>query len=81
MNLIFCMQLNNSFYKLVLSLLVSVASHAQGTQSNKFQKSLYHLKKKVEDEVDFCTDKHQSFQKVGTAIFDGCSQACLNQLK
>ena len=27
------------------------------------------------DEVDVCTDKHQSIQKVTTIIFDGCSQA------
>ena len=29
------------------------------------------------NEVDFCTDKHQSIEKVGTIIFDGCSQVCL----
>ena len=33
------------------------------------------------DEVDFCTNKHQSIQKVGIIIYDGCSQACLRYSK
>ena len=35
----------------------------------------------LKDEVDFCTDKHESIKKVGTIIFDRCSQACLKYSK
>ena len=37
--------------------------------------------KYLKDEVDFCTDKHQSIKKFGSIIFDGCSQACLKYSK
>ena len=54
MKLIFCLQIKIKFsYKLRLSILLGIASHAQNTQSNKFAKSLQYLKKKVRDEVDF----------------------------
>ena len=46
-----------------------MASLAQSTRNNKFEKE-------VRDKVDFCRDKIQSIQKVGTVISDGCSQAC-----
>ena len=81
MKLIFCMQINKPFYKLILSILVSMASLAQSTRNNKFAKSLQYLKKEVRDKVDFCRDKLQSIQKVGTVISDGCSQACLKYSK
>ena len=32
-------------------------------------------RKYSKDEVGFCTDKHQSIQKPGTIVTDGCSQA------
>ena len=60
---------------------MSVATLAQATQNNKFAKSLQYLKKEVRDKVDFCRDKLQSIQKVGTVISDGCSQACLKYSK
>ena len=66
MKLIFYIEINKPFYKLMLSILLSIAIHAQST---------------LKDEVDFCTDKHQSIKKVGTIIFDGCSQACLKYSK
>ena len=62
-------------------MLVSMASLAQSTQNNKFVKSLQYLKKEVRDKVDFCRDKLQSIQKVGTVISDGCNQACLKYSK
>ena len=51
-----------------------MASLAQSTRNNKFAKSLQHLKKEVRDKVDFCRDKLQSIQKVGTVISDGMLQ-------
>ena len=58
-----------------------MTSHAQSTQNNKFAKSFQYLKKEVRDEVDYCTDKHQSIQKVDTIISVGCSQASLKYSK
>ena len=81
MKLIFCMQISKPFYKLIPSILLSMASLAQSTWNNKFTKSLQYLKKEVRDKVDFCRDKLQSIQKVGTVISDGCSQACLKYSK
>ena len=77
----FCMQISKPFYKLILSMLVSMASLAQSNQNNKFAKSLQYLKKEVRDKVDFCRDKLQTIQEVGTVISDGCSQACLKYSK
>ena len=74
MKLIFCMQIYKPFCKLVLSILVSMASLAQSTRNNKFAKSLLYLEKEVRDKVDFCRDKLQSIQKVSTVMSDGCSQ-------
>ena len=81
MKLIFCMQRSKSFYKLILLRLVNIAILAQSIQNNKFAKSLQYLEKEVRDKVDFCRDKLQSIQKVGTVISDGCSQACLKYSK
>ena len=50
---------------------MNMASLAQSPRSNKFAKSLQCLKKEVRDKVDFCRDKLQSIQKVGTVISDG----------
>ena len=62
---------------MILLILVSMAGFAQSAQNNKWAKSLCYLENEVRDKVDFCTDKHQSIQKVGSIISDGCSQACL----
>ena len=64
MKLIFYMQINKSFYKLIPSILVNMASLAQSIGNNKFAKSLQYLKKEVRDKVDFCRDKLQIIQKV-----------------
>ena len=45
MKLIFCMQISKPFYEMMLSILVSMASHDQSTQNNKLEKSLQYLKK------------------------------------
>ena len=58
-----------------------MVSLAQSTRDNKFAKSLQYLEKEVRYKVDFCRDKLQSIQKVGTAISDGSSQACLKYSK
>ena len=44
---------NKIFCKLIISLWVSIARHAQSTQNNKFTTSLQYLKE-VKDEVEFC---------------------------
>ena len=76
MKLIFCMQIYKPFCKLILSILVNMAILAQSTRNNKFSKSLQYLEKEVRDKVDFCRDKLQSTQEVGTIMSDGCSQVC-----
>ena len=49
------------FYKLIPSLLVAIARHAQRTQINKFAISLHYLKNEGRDEVDFLqADKYQT---------------------
>ena len=47
------MQINKPFYKLILSILVSMFSFSQSTQNNKFAKSFQYLEKGVRDKVDF----------------------------
>ena len=81
MKFIFCMQINKPFYTLILSILVSMASLAESTKNYEFTKPFQYLEKEVRDKVDLCTDKHQSIQRVGTVISDGCSQACLKSSK
>ena len=59
----------------------SMASLAESTKNYEFVKPFQYLEKEVRDKVDLCTDKHQSIQRVGTVISDGCSQACLKSSK
>ena len=70
MKFIFGMKINmDIIYKLILSLWVCVARHAQSTQSNKFVISLQYLKENVNDEVDSLpANKHQRFLQSGTII-------------
>ena len=52
-----------------------VARHAQITQNGKFAISLQYLQKDVGDKVVFLhADKHKSFLKIDTMIFDGEDQ-------
>ena len=60
---------------------MSMASLAQSTRNSKLEKSLQYLEKEVRDRVDFCRDKFQSIQEVGTVISDGYSQASLKYSK
>ena len=54
MKLILCLQVNTKvFYKMIVSLLVCLAKHAQSTQNNKLAISLQYLKENMKDEVDF----------------------------
>ena len=79
MKLIFYTQSEiKDFFKLILSLLVYVARHAQITQNKKFAIYLQYLKKEVSDEVDFLhADKYERFPQIYTMIFDGNGQAFL----
>ena len=58
-----------------------MANLAESARNNKFAKSFQYLEEEARDKVDFCRDKFQSIQKVGTVISDGCSQACLKYSK
>ena len=70
------------FYKLVVSFVLVIASHAQSTQDNKFVRSLQYLKKYGRDEVDFLlADKPQTIIQVDTINLDGQGQACPNYPK
>ena len=53
MKLIFCMQINNQYYRMIPSILMGMARPAKITRNNKFAKSLQYLKKEVRDETDF----------------------------
>ena len=67
------------FYKLVSSVLVAVARHAQSNFAKFFAINI--SLKKGGIKLIFGADKHQSFLQVDTIIFDGCDQACLNYSK
>ena len=70
------------FYRLILSLWVCIARHAQSTQNNKFAISLQYLKKDLKNEVGFLfVDKRQRFLQIHTIILDVCGQACPNYPK
>ena len=59
--MIFCMKINiNIFYKLVVSVLLVIARHAESTQ-NKFAKSLQYLKNKVRYEPLSLWNPNKSF--------------------
>ena len=76
----FCLQMNTKvFFKMIVSLYVYVARHAQSTQSNKFAISLQYIKKNMKGEVDFLpAGKPQKFLQIDTIILGVCSQACSN---
>ena len=53
---------HKSFYKIIVSLWVCVARHAQSTENDKFVMFLQYLKGNVKDKVDFLPlDKSQRF--------------------
>ena len=59
----FFMQINIKLScKLVLSILLGMATYGRSIQNNRFAKSLQYLKKEVSDEADFLhIDEHQKF--------------------
>ena len=63
MKLIFCMQINvKVFYKIIVSLWVWVARHAQSTQNRNFAISLQYIVENVKDEIGFLpADQRQKF--------------------
>ena len=73
MKLIFYLRINtNVFCKIIASLWVCIARHAQITQNNKFAISLHYLKKEVSDEVDFLhADKYESLLQIDVVILMG----------
>ena len=78
MKVIFCLQINiKAFYKMIVSLWVCVARHAQSTKNNRFTISLQYLKENVKDEVDFLPDdKTRRFLQSDTIILGVCGQTC-----
>ena len=65
------------FYKVIVSLWVCIARHAQSTQNNKFAIYFQYLKENVKGEVDFLlADKPQRFLQIDTIALGVCSQAC-----
>ena len=83
MELIFCLQIKTKvFFKLIVSLWVCIAIHAQSTQNNKFAIFLQYLKENVRDEIDFLpSDKRQRLLQTDTIILGVCGQACPNYPK
>ena len=79
----FCLQTNTKvFYKLIVSLWVCRASHAQNTQNNKFAISLQYLKENMKDKVEFLpADKHRKFLQIIFIILGVYGQAYQNYLK
>ena len=68
-NLIFCLQINKGFFKLLLSFYVCVARHPRITQNNKFAVSLQYLKKELSDEVDLLhAGEHENLLRIDGMI-------------
>ena len=68
--MIFCLQINTKvFYKLIVSLWLCVARHAQSTLNIKFSISLQYLEREVRNGVHFLhADKHQSFYNLALSF-------------
>ena len=84
MKFIFGMQMNiEVFYKLILSYLVCVTRHAQGSQNKKCAClcNIY-LQKRMCDEVDFLSeDKYKGFPQADSITLGVYSQVCLKHPK
>ena len=74
MKLSFCLQINAKvFCKLIVSLWMCVAKHAQSTQNNKFAISLQYLKENMKDELDTLPGgKNQRFLQIDNMILGVC---------
>ena len=77
MKLKFCLQMNiKVFYKMIVSLWVCTARHAQSTQSNGFTISLQYVQENVKEKIDFLpADKRERCLQSDTIILGACSQA------
>ena len=77
--LIFCLKMNtNIFYKLIVSLWICVARHAQSTQ-NKLTIYFQYLMENMKNELDFLhADECQRFPQTAIIILVVRGQACPN---
>ena len=58
------------FYKMIVSLWVCIARHAQSTQNKRFTIYLQYVKENVKNAVDILpADKHRRFLQTDTIIF------------
>ena len=70
------------FYKLIPSILLATARHAQSSQNNNIAMSFQYLKKKGRDELNFLyADKYQIFLQIETVNYGGHGQSCPKYLK
>ena len=81
--LIFCLQANPKvFVKLIVSLWVCAARHAESTQKSKSTISLQYLRENVKGEIDLLpTDKRQRPLQTAFIILGMCDQPCPNYPK
>ena len=81
--LIFRLQTNPKvFVKLIVSLWVCAARHAESNQNNKFTISFQYLKENVKGEIELLpTDKRQRFLQTAFIILGVCDQPCPNYQK
>ena len=69
----------NVFYKLIVSLWMCAARHAQSTQNNKFVMSLQCRKENMMDEFFvFTVDKYHDFLQIDAIILGVLGQPCPN---
>ena len=81
--LIFYLRTNPKvFVKLIVSLWVCAAKHAESNENNKFTISFQYLKENVKGEIDLLpTDKRQRFLQTAFIILGVCDQPCPNYPK
>ena len=72
MKLIFCMQIYKPFCKLILSILVKMASLAQSTRNNKVAKSLQYLEKEIK--LIFAEINFRLFKKLVLSCLMGAAR-------
>ena len=65
----------------MVSISVSMASHVESTQNNKFVTLCNISRKKGGMKLILCTGKHQCFLHVDNIIFDAYGQASLEHLR
>ena len=73
MKLIFCMQIDKPFCKLILSIMVSISSLAQSIRNNKFAKSFQYLEKEVRKLI-FAEINFKVFKKLVLSCLMGAAR-------